>query len=136
MPYKIVEHTADLALELSGETLTVLAESAVFGYVALLTNPENVGTSDVREFTIIQDNPEGKIVSLINELIYLFETEDFIPHHADIFIDGDKLFCKVFGEIFDSTKHEFFHCIKSATYGGLKVERVSGVLTATLILDD
>ncbi|MCK5743588.1 MAG: archease [Caldisericia bacterium] len=136
MPYKIVEHTADLALELSGETLKELAESAVFGYITLLTNPENVGIVEVIEFTIIQDNPEGKIVSLINELIYLFETEDFIPHHTDIFVDGDKLFCLVFGEIYNPDKHEFFHCIKSATYGGLKVERVGGVLMATLILDD
>jgi len=136
LPYKIVEHTADLALELSGETLKELAESAVFGYIALLTNPENVGTLEFREFIITQDNPEGKIVSLINELIFLFETEDFIPHHADIFIDGDKLFCKVFGEICNSDRHEFFHCIKSATYGGLKVERVGGILMATLILDD
>jgi protein archease len=136
LPYKIIEHTADLALELSGGTLTELAESAVLGYVTLLTNPRDVGTSEMKEFIIIQDNPEGKIVSLINELIYLFEIEDFIPRHSQIFIDGDKLFCLVFGETYNSARHELFHCIKSATYGGLKVEKIDGVLTATLILDD
>ncbi len=136
MSFKIIDHTADLALALSGATQEELLRSAVFGYTALLTDPDSLSCDVEREFKIGSDNPEGKLVLLINELIFLFETTGFIPKTCDIEVSGDDVFCKTSGEIYKQEKHELFHCIKSATYGGLEVVEKNGELTSTLILDD
>jgi len=136
MSYKIIEHTADLAVELSGESLGRLLESAVLAYVELLIDPDSVYPTLTKSFSVVADNPEGMLVGVVNELIYLFEVNEFVPHHASISIDGDTVYCKVFGETADSSRHEFLHCIKSATYGGLKVEFDDKRYLATLILDD
>ena len=136
MSFKIIDHTADLALALTGENLEELLESAVFGYIELLTDPESVSKVVTKEFTVSSDNPEGKLVLLINELIFLFETEGFIPKTCSVKISGDDVFCKTSGEIYNPNKHELFHCIKSATYGGLEVVEKCGEFSASLILDD
>lgn len=136
MAFKIIEHTADLAVELTGRTLSEFLESAVSAYASLLIDPESVKPTENIAFTISADTPEGMLVGVVNELIFLFEVEEFVSHHATITVDGDKARCEVFGESIDSSRHEFDHCIKSATYGGLRIVYDGKIYRATLILDD
>ena len=136
MAFEIIEHTADLAVELTGKTMNELLESAVSAFVCLLTNPESVHAELKKTFTISAHTPEGLLVGVVNELIYLFEVEEFIPHHAVVATDGKTARCEVIGELIDTTRHTFDHYVKSATYGGLKVGFDENIYKATLILDD
>ncbi|HOO96899.1 MAG TPA: archease [Caldisericia bacterium] len=181
MPHEIVDHTADLALELRGKTLSELFESAVSGFCELLIDPTSVADSERFVFGLSKPTLESLLVGFFNELILNFDTIGFIPKTARVKIyqrhhtEGDishrdesgdvsvkleskdsgfecesmnsgcfsqlyglswQLECEVLGETINPDKHKFLHCIKAATYGGLRFEKNDEGWRVVVILDD
>jgi len=136
MPFKVVPHTADLALKVWGNDLKELVESAIMGYVSLLTSSENVDQIETKKFTIDFSTPENLIVRILNKMIYLFDSQSFIPNKVEVEIFKNTVSCKVHGEFFDERKHLIKHCIKAATYCELNVVLDEDCLSARIILDD
>jgi SHS2 domain-containing protein len=133
MGFELAYHTADLAVKAWGANLPELFQSMLDGYRFLLAGDANVDAGDSRQFSIEAPDIESLLVRFCNKLIFLFDTESFLPIRAELSIDGLQLEATVYGTQFAGIAK---HCIKAATYHGLSIEERGEGFTATMIFDD
>ena len=133
MGFKLGSHTADLQIIIDGHDINELFVSALHGFIYLLVG---VAQHDY-DFSILisldAEDYESLIVCFLNKLIFLFEIMNFIPIDADVVIDKFHLDATIYGH---KKKVEIKHCIKAATYHDLSVDYSTGLLMASIILDD
>ena len=130
MSYRWVEHTGEMQMELeagSEEALFAEALHALAGLVADDTGGEPL----LREVAVDAQERAALLVGWLDELIYLSETEDFVPEQAErIELTDRGLIATVRGH-----RGSPRHLIKGATYHGLEFERSGHGFRATVVLD-
>jgi len=127
VPYRLVPHTADIAVELVAPDEAGLRAAGIDALRDLL-----VGSSPVQALVERPIEPQGRdvaerLVRFLEEALYLYSTEQFVPAQAGP--------AGVLGEPFDPTRHAALREVKAVTYHGATVRRDSVGLTATLVLD-
>ena len=93
---------------------------------SLITDLDNVHEILYRDVQVSAPDREILLVAWLNELVYLFDTEQILFKRFDIhdLIDTELKAC-CYGEKVDKSRHELKIGIKSATYHMLKVENNS-----------
>ncbi len=122
--FEIIEHTADIGIKACGIDLPRAFANAARGMFFLITNMEKVNEALYRDVDISAPDIEILLVEWLNELIFLFDSEQllFKRFHINTLTDtGLKARC--YGEKVDKSRHELKTGIKSATYHMLKVEK-------------
>lgn len=133
MGFKVVPHTADLAIEVSGRSMPELLESAMKGFRFLVAGDKAEVQTTTESFEIEAPDKESLLVRFINHLIFLFDTSGFLPLTLETEIGGLSMKAAVSGEIFEGIAK---HCVKAATYHGLEVVEAGGLFAAQIIFDD
>lgn len=133
MGFEIVPHTADLAVKVWGRDLAELFQSALDGYRFLLVGDKTIRINSRRCFSLDADDIESLLVRFLNKLIFLFDTEAFLPVEASIKFSGDNLEAEISGS---TCRQDIRHCVKAATYHNLFVEKSQNILSATIVFDD
>lgn len=139
MPYRTLEHTADLGVEVTAATLEGLFGETLRAFTDCLTRLERVTASESREVSIKAPEPDQLLIDLLNELIYLHETEALVFSDALLTLaetdDGWSLSGSVRGEAFDLERHGLKTLIKAATYHQLSVQPGPDGWIARIIFD-
>lgn len=133
MGFEVVPHTADLAVRVWGKNLPELFQSALGGYRFLLVGDKTISASTVQCFSVEAQDLESLLVRFCNRLIFLFDTEYFLPVTAKLEIDNCHLEAEVAGS---NSRENIRHCVKAATYHNLSIESLENFLTATIIFDN
>jgi len=135
--YRSINHTADLGLQVFGETLPELYAHAAEGMCALYFDLPAVEPREKRSIAVQGYDREEVLVAWLGELLYHIEVEHFLPCRFDIrSLDDTHLEAEVAGETFDPARHRWRTGIKAATYHNLRIERdPAGFWTATIIFD-
>jgi SHS2 domain-containing protein len=133
--YTIIDHTADVGIEAYGKTPQDIFVNMAQGMFGLITNLKNVNKEKCFNININGEDKESLLISWLNELIYLFDTEKVILKEFKIEIfEETKLKAKVCGEKINLDKHVLEAQIKAATYHMLKFEH-NQQWKATVIFD-
>ena len=132
--FEILEHTADIGLQLSGDTIEEVFQAAGEGF-ATLQGAWFPGVGEQREIEVrAVDNP-GLLAAWINELLYLQEAEDAVFGGFDVKRVTDGALQAVV-RIAPRAEREIEAVgVKAATYHQLRLERGSGGWTADVFLD-
>lgn len=133
MGFELSYHTADLAVKIWGSSLPELFQSALDGYRFLLVGETNLEGIISHSFSVESDDIERLLVIFLNRLIFLFDTEGFLPVKSRFEFGSGCLDAEVLGS---NTRQDIRHCVKAATYHGLSVEKGNGCFMATVIFDD
>ncbi|MGB2998752.1 MAG: archease [Phycisphaerae bacterium] len=139
--FETFDHTADVGLEVRGESfedLLATAAHAVFSLV-LEDRPEAVETKaeiEVAPRGGLEDQAE-LFVLWLQELLYRFDTEHLVPLEFDFQeASPDRVRAQVGFGRFDPKRHRAGAEVKAVTYHGLEVHKdASGVWSARFILD-
>jgi SHS2 domain-containing protein len=136
--FEFVEHTADIAARLNAPTLAGLFEAAAWAFTEAVTNRGTVRA--VMSRTIVLDAPDLELllVDWLQELLFLFETEELLVAGARVEIAADRpcrLRAIVQGERRDPARHGLKLLIKAVTYHGLQVEQTEEGYVATVVFD-
>ena len=100
-----------------------------------MADADQIQPLEERMLNIRARDVEGLMVSWLNEIIYLFETEGFLVEAVAIHeIDPWHLRVAVLGEQYDPTRHHIENRIKSASYAGLCIEQTADGWEATVHL--
>jgi SHS2 domain-containing protein len=135
-PFEIQEHAGDVALHVSGGDLAELAAHAAAGLGAVITDPGRLSGGEQRLLELDAQSPEDLLVRLLNELIYLFDTQGFVcTRLAVATATGRRLEAVARGGHFDPARNEVRNVVKAATYHNLAVTRAAGRLHARIVLD-
>ena len=125
--FEIINHTADVGIVAYGADLSQAFVNAARALFSLITEPEDVAEVLHRDVELTAADEEELLVAWLNELIYLFDTENIIFKRFDIIqLNHHHLQARSYGEKVDKAKHKLKTGVKAATYHMLKVERGDG----------
>ena len=71
----------------------------------------------------------------LNELLYLWDVERFIPKTIAIIRDGVNIKAILRGEILDEHRHTIMGAVKAVTYHQFSIRKEEEMLKATFIVD-
>jgi len=136
MRVTIIEHTADIGIEVEADDLGELFSAAAGGMAALVVDPAGVKVTMHREVTLEANDSEELMFKWLNELLFMIDAEGVALSRFEVEdVTGTRLRAVVRGEPLDLDRHEVGEEIKAATYHGLVVERRGAGWFARVIFD-
>jgi SHS2 domain-containing protein len=133
-PYRYIEHTADLGIEVFGDTIEDLFMN--LGKAIFQTQISGkVGQKRTIKINIANDSMEELLIDWCRELLYNFAVHGFIPNKYDVSLNGQNLSASLQGEDYDPNKHKMRMEIKNPTYHNLEIKRSDRQYSATIIFD-
>src|SRR3954470_4747412 len=130
MGYRFIDHTADVAADLTGETLEELFLSAAQALTDTMTELPGVGSSVTQSVTLESGSVEDLLVDWLNKLLYRVEVRNMLVATASLAVAarraGWHLEATTSGELFDPERPPSRVLVKSPTYHGLHVARAGG----------
>ena len=134
--YRIIEHTADLGLEIFGNSPDELFANAAFAVFDLMADLAPVRTDQERTITVDGADWEDLLVNYLREILYMFNGEGLLLTEFVIREIGPRhLSGVVRGEPFDIRKHTVKKEIKAVTYHGVTVEELREGWRGKVIFD-
>lgn len=134
--WRVLPHTSEIGLEVTGRTWGSFYKNAALGLLDLYGLPLGSGRQVRLEESFEGETPEEVLVSWLSEIIFLVGTQRWAPGRVKVVRAGPQ---KLQAEVLGARAHEgrlaLAREIKAVTYHGLKIEKKAGVLKARLILD-
>ena len=122
--FEIIDHTADVGIVAYGADVRQAFANAARALFSLITELDDVAEVLHRDTELTAPDEESLLVEWLNELIYLFDTENIIFKRFDITqLNHTQLKARSYGEKVDKAKHKLKTGVKAATYHMLKVDR-------------
>jgi len=131
--FRLLDHEADIGLEVCGRGHAELFSHAGAALFSLITDPDTIEARFTRHITI--NRGEEQLVVFLNELLYLWDTEKFIPRTFSVVMEGGRLEADISGETFDPGKHSVYKEVKAVTYHKFTIQQEGDLLKATVFLD-
>jgi SHS2 domain-containing protein len=133
-PYRYIDHTADLGIEMWGRSLADLFANA--GRAIFETQIDGDIKTDIeRHVTLQADSIEDLFIDWCRELLYNFAVEGFIPESYSISITDHFLDAQLRGDRFDPQRHRVKLEIKNPTYHNFALTSRAGCFCARIIFD-
>jgi SHS2 domain-containing protein len=137
--FEFVAHTADIAVRLCATTLDGLFELATAAFTEALTDRAGVRARDTERVTLEAGELDLLLVDLLHELLYLFDTRQFLVSESRARVEphagGWRVAAELRGEPRAAGRHAVKVLIKAATYHGLAIERTARGYEATIVFD-
>ena len=125
--FEIIDHTADVGIIAYGSDIKQAFANAAKALFSLITELDSVEEVLHRDIELTATDEESLLVEWLNELIYLFDTENIIFKRFDIAqLNNTQLKARGYGEKVDSSRHKLKTGVKATTYHMLKVDRDDG----------
>jgi len=130
MPFRWVEHTGDLEVELEAASEGGLFEAGFEALRELLAGEEAGARLEI-PVELTSADRASLLADWLGELAFLAETRGIVPEHlADLELEPGGLRATVEGSVGWPP-----HLVKGATYHRLRLERVGGRWLARVVLD-
>ena len=134
--FRFIDHTADMGIEVRGESLSLLFQHAAEGLFHIITEPEKIRERQSLKISVRANGLEELLVNWLNELIYLFETRGFLFRRFEVLGLGDYFIeAAAYGEIFEEGYHPILRTIKATTHHQLHVTAGKAGWEARVIFD-
>ncbi len=135
--FESIRHTADLAIQVRGNQVEDLFVYAVRGLHSLLVEPSDRPVAEAKTLFLEGDSPEWLLWRLLNEVLFLFDTEGFLPMDAAIEAQGaGYLRIRLLGRNFSPDSDAVAHAVKAATCHDLSITRTEGgAWSVTIVFD-
>ena len=128
--FRWIEHTAELELHIEAATPREVFEEALAAFSELVADDAD-GEAIVQEIWVTAPDRAALLVQWLEELIFLAETEDFVPQRVlSLDLGRQELRARVEG-LSGSPRP----LVKAVTYHGLELARREGGWRARLVLD-
>jgi len=135
-PYRLLDHTADLGIQVYGEGARQLFENAAGALIDRITDPGSVA-GDAQETVALEgeDWPD-LMVNWLREVLYFWTGRERVPKGATVHtISAYRLSATVRFDPYEPKRHVIRQEIKAVTYHQIDVRRESTRWTAKIIFD-
>jgi SHS2 domain-containing protein len=115
--------TADVGIEAWGAAIEEAFIQTSDGLASLISDRNTLSDGLTEEITVTADDLPGLLVNFLNEVIFLVETESFLPlKTVSLRIKDSKVNFRNIG-------------VKAATYHGLVIDEATDMVTIRVIFD-
>ena len=134
--FEFLEHTADLGVVGRGGTLAEALAYLAEGMFTVLADLDTVVPREAIQVSVTSSDRETLAVDWLNELLYRFEGDGFLPKEFLVTVDesGTSLEARCVGEPADFERHHIRAAVKAATYHQIQVSH-DGEWRIQVILD-
>jgi|LDZU01.1.fsa_nt_gi SHS2 domain-containing protein len=128
--FQEIEHTADAAIQVWGNTLPVLFQQAAYGLYAVTGVQVLAGSSTMRRFNLNAKDKESLLVAFLSELLFYLNKEEMFQD-INLKINGERLFGQLRGRKVKEIQRE----IKAVTYHQMKIIQKDGRYQTDIVFD-
>jgi SHS2 domain-containing protein len=134
--FELADHTADLRIVATGDGFGDALAWVATGMFSVVVDLETVRARESVEVHVESTSREVLVVDWLNELLYRFEGEGFLPKAFQVSVDesGTALNAVCEGEPIDPARHQTWPGLKAATYHALEVSH-NGEWRVQVVLD-
>ncbi len=134
MPFRFLDHTADVQVECRAETWSALLETAAEAFYAVTLRERRDVCVITKTVAVTGAGGDEVLIRWLQELLFLLDTEHFVGARFEFDRAGDtEVVARVSG--YACSREERAEEVKSATYHGLVVEAGEDGFLARFILD-
>ncbi|MBI4387748.1 MAG: archease [Candidatus Omnitrophica bacterium] len=134
--FKTFDHTADIGLEIWGDTFEAIYEESAKGLFSLMAKLSQVEPHETRTIELKEESGEELLMVWLKELLFIFDTEHLLLSQFQVVdITFNHLTAKVSGEKLDSAKHQLGREVKAVTRHLFEFKKTSSGFSARVILD-
>ncbi len=134
--FREIDHTADLAIEVTASNLAGLFSTAAEALFALIADPQSIEPRDQIAAAATGEGPEELLHAWLCELLAQFNLNGFVAARCEVErITAGRVDGTIQGEKLDLTRHRFYTEIKGVTYHDFKVWEENGSWHARIIFD-
>jgi SHS2 domain-containing protein len=139
--YEFLEHTADVQIRAWGENLKEAYEQAALALQATISpNTEKIDSVSKKELKITAEDREALLFDFLSEFLYIFDVERLIFGNINverIEKTNEELTLKaiLYGEKFNSDKHDIGTEVKAITYSYMKIEEKEDKTEVEVVFD-
>jgi SHS2 domain-containing protein len=135
-PYRLIDHTGDLGLEVRGDDFPGLLVNAAWAFTDILVDAARVRSHRVQDIAVEAPDREALLAAWLGELLYLFDARGLVFGRFEIREwTEERLAGRAWGEPFDPDRHGFKQGVKAVTYHQLRIRRTAKGWRARVILD-
>lgn len=133
--FEFIEHTADIKFKAYGKTLKEVFENSVLAVSSVLVDNKKINPTKIKRIILKGNDNENFLYELIEEIVYLLDSEKFIALKAKVEFDEKVRQMKVefFGD--NSEKYKIKTYIKSPTYNEMHIKKTTHGWEAQAVLD-
>lgn len=132
MPYRILDHTADIGIEVTAPDIPTLFSEAVRATAAVILDAEPGEATHPVPVAVESDDVAALLAALLGEALWTFESTGLLPVNADLEVSNTTA-AGTFGVVNEVTIGG--PAIKAVTYHQLLVERTSDGMRAQVFFD-
>ncbi|MEC8875698.1 MAG: archease [Candidatus Thermoplasmatota archaeon] len=121
---RITEHTADAGIEVEADSLPEAFHEASLAFTEIVTGGNLPQSKRSHDIELESTDLDSILVKFISNLIFLFDSDDFLVSSAKVEIKSDSLFIlkgTLFGDTYDQSEHGYGVEIKAVSYHLLEV---------------
>ena len=134
--YKLIDHTADVGIEVAGANQKELFVNAALAMFDLITKSDDVSYQNNIELHVQGSDYCDLMVNWLRELLYLWNGQKMIVRKITISSISEKIcLASVIYELFDPDMHEIKNEIKAVTYHQISVKQTNDGWEARIIFD-
>jgi SHS2 domain-containing protein len=133
--FEVIDHTADIGVVAYGADLGQAFNNAARALFSLVTELGDVAEVLYRDVELAASDEEDLLVAWLNELIYIFDTENILFKRFEVTVLDNRLKARVYGEKVDSSRHRLKTGVKAATYHMLSVSKDESGCSVRVIFD-
>ena len=120
--YELLEHTADIAIKVYGDSIEEVFASAAEAMFELITGTNKIRPGRKIEFQVKSDDLESLLVNFLSQLIAYHEIERLVFGKFEVALKPDfSLKATGWGEEFDSERHSDGAHIKGVSYHMMEI---------------
>src|SRR5215475_9803215 len=115
--FEILEHPSDVGVRACAPTKEQALLDLSRGLISIMVDTNAIGITEEREFRAHGGDQASQVVNWLNEILFFFDTEGFVPVDLQIHTWTEREIAGVArGGFFDPARHEFRTAVKAATY--------------------
>ena len=140
MPFDFFDHTGDIGVRVTADSLARLFEVAAAAFVETIADLRTIEPRVTEVVRLPATELELLLVDWLSELLYRFEARGMLFSFAAVALTRESgnswaLSAEVQGEPFDAARHAVKALIKAVTYHKLAVRQLGAEWEATIVFD-
>lgn len=135
MPFESIPHTADIGFKIWSSTLEELFSEAAKALTFAMVETGSFLPAKQNKIRLKAESKEELLVRWLEEILFLFETENFIGLEFKVKLKGNGLEGLIEGMEWDEAKQPLKTQIKAVTFHRLEVRETENGFEAEVILD-
>lgn len=136
MPYTLIDHTADIGICVTGDTLTDLFTEAATAMFDQITDRARLSGAQHRQIAVEGIDRPDMLVNFLRELLSFWTIDACLVKNVWIrYINDERLTADISFDEYAPETHEILKDIKAVTYHGISVDETETGCRATIIFD-